>query len=190
MCPTYSNTGRTGLFALLYSSAGFVHPGRVSAISRGARSEATTARGCVPKVPPIPEGSQRIGLHTPAPEASDNTRHWGVWALWGQLNPRRRGRDPHKTRPRHLGSPVTVHWQARGTDPFSRTNGASESDRVHGRYLFFAVKMRQSPTGERLRSPAHEPDDSTTCIEISKSHFSAGQRANRKAIPSSLRRST
>jgi prepilin-type N-terminal cleavage/methylation domain-containing protein/prepilin-type processing-associated H-X9-DG protein len=49
---------------------------------------------------------------------------------------------------RHL---VTVHGQARGTDPFSRTNGASVSDRVHGSCVFFAVKMRQSPTRERLR---------------------------------------
>jgi hypothetical protein len=48
---------------------------------------------------------------------------------------------------------VTVHGQARGTDPFLQTNGALESDRVHGRCLFFAVKMRLSPTRERL--PAH-----------------------------------
>jgi len=45
---------------------------------------------------------------------------------------------------------VTVHGQARETDPFSRTNGASESDRVHGSCVFFAVKIRQSPTRERL----------------------------------------
>jgi len=31
---------------------------------------------------------------------------------------------------------VTVHGQARGTDPISRANGVSESNRVDGTYLF------------------------------------------------------
>jgi len=46
---------------------------------------------------------------------------------------------------------VTVHGEARGTDPFSRANVAFESRCARGRCLFFAVKMRQSPTRERLR---------------------------------------
>jgi hypothetical protein len=51
-----------------------------------------------------------------------------------------------------FGNLVTVHGHAGGTDPVLRTSGASETNRIHGRWLFFAVKMRQSPTRERLRN--------------------------------------
>jgi len=62
---------------------------------------------------------------------------------------REHARTPGLSRSRRCS--VTVHRQVRGTDPFSRTNGASAPDRVHGSGLFFAVKMRQSPTREQLR---------------------------------------
>jgi hypothetical protein len=77
---------------------------------------------------------------------------------------------------------VTVHGQARGTDPFSRANGASESIFVHGSCLFFAVKMRQSPTRERLPSQGHVEHEEAHSVQVTLS------RADRVGICRSSQR--